>query len=188
MPCGPWDLSEIFAGHGRVAVEIGSGMGEATLAMAHADPETAIIAVEVHDRGVAALARGVTDGCLDNVRIQVGDAVTALAEFVEPESLDEVRIWFPDPWPKSRHHKRRLINSGFVSMVADRLRLDGRLHIATDHADYADVIGEVLGAQTSLEPVLHDGPRPPWRPQTKFERAGAAAGRPSHDFIYAKRY
>lgn len=187
MPAGTWDFGAVFGAHERVAVEIGSGMGEATLAVASADPSTAIVAIEVHDRGVAALARGVTTLGLTNVRIHVGDAVTAVEEQVPLGQLDELRIWFPDPWPKSRHHKRRLISTGFVAMASERLRVGGLLHAATDHSEYAEVIGDVLSSEGSLRPVLHDGPRPSWRPETKFERAGAAAGRPSHDFIYERR-
>jgi tRNA (guanine-N7-)-methyltransferase len=186
MPASPWDFTRIFRKGSRVALEIGSGMGEATMAMATAQPDTALVAIEVHDRGVAALARAVTEAHLDNVRIHVGDAVSALRDCVPSASLDEVRIWFPDPWPKARHHKRRLVNPRFLALVADRLAPGGRVHVATDHAPYAEAIALVLAGGPTLHPELVDGPRPPWRPMTKFEKAGLAAGRRSHDFIYTR--
>lgn len=186
MPLDHWDFQALFPGCSRVALEIGSGMGEATLAMAAAQPHTALVAVEVHDRGVASLARGVTAAGLGNVGIHVGDAVPALHDFVGEASLDEVRIWFPDPWPKARHHKRRLVTPEFMELVATRLTPGGLVHVATDHAGYAEVIDEVLAAHTQLTPELVNGPRPSWRPMTKFEKAGLAAGRPSHEFIYVR--
>lgn len=186
MPAAPWQFATIFPGCTKVAVEIGSGMGEASLAMAAAQPDIALVAIEVHDRGVAALARGATAARVGNVGIHVGDAVPAFTDLIPPNSLDVVRIWFPDPWPKARHHKRRLVTPQFVGLVSTRLAPGGRVHIATDHQDYAEVIGAVLDAAPSLVPELVDGPRPPWRPVTKFERAGLAAGRRSHDFIYVR--
>ena len=186
MPADPWQFEEIFPDCANVAVEIGSGMGEASLAMAAAQPDTALVAIEVHDRGVAALARGATVAGLSNVGIHVGDAVPALTDLIAPASLAEVRIWFPDPWPKARHHKRRLVTPQFADLVASRLALGGRVHVATDHPDYAEVIGAVLDEAPLLEAELVDGPRPSWRPMTKFERAGLAAGRRSHDFIYVR--
>lgn len=183
---GLWEMGSVFSGPTRYVLEIGSGMGEATVAMARAHPDTGIVAVEVHDRGVAALARDATTGGLDNLRIHMGDAVQALLDHVIPGSLDEVRVWFPDPWPKARHHKRRLVNPEFLDLVVTRLTSDGRLHLATDHAEYAGVMAELLAAEPRLMPELVGQPRPTWRPMTKFERAGIAAGRPSHDFIYVR--
>lgn len=181
-----WDFDSVFPDCQRVVFEIGSGMGEATVAMARAQPDTGLIAVEVHDRGVAALTRDATAGELGNLRIHVGDAVQALLDHVTPESLDEVRVWFPDPWPKTRHHKRRLVSPEFLDLVVPRLKPTGRVHLATDHSDYANVMREVLSGEPRLAPELVGHPRPPWRPLTKFERAGMAAGRPSHDFIYVR--
>ena len=183
---GPWDLRNLMPEAERFVVEIGSGMGEATLAMALAQPQTGLIAVEVHDRGVAALARDATATGLTNLRIHVGDAVAALQDLVVPSSIDEVRVWFPDPWPKAKHHKRRLVTAEFLDLVISRLTPGGRIHLATDHAEYADVMAQVLASEPRLVPELLDGPRPSWRPWTKFERAGLAAGRPSHDFIYVR--
>jgi tRNA (guanine-N7-)-methyltransferase len=180
-----WGLDE-FPGCSAWAVEIGSGMGEATLGMARQEPHVGIIAVEVHDRGIAALARGVRAEGLSNVRIHVGDAVNALHERVALHSVDEIRMWFPDPWPKKRHHKRRLITPDFVEMATARLIPGGRLHIATDHPEYADHIAAVLASQRMLDAELVRNPRPDWRPVTKFESTGIEAGRVAHDFIYRR--
>lgn len=186
MPSGPWRFEAIFPGCSRVVLEVGSGMGEASLQMAVAQPDVALIAVEVHDRGVAALTRGAVALGLGNVRIHVGDAVAALAQSVPHSSLDEVRIWFPDPWPKARHHKRRLVRPEFIDLVVTRLAPGGRVHVATDHQQYAEVIGRTLADEPRLQPELVDRPRPDWRPMTKFERAGIAAGRSIHDYIYVR--
>lgn len=183
---GPWDFGAEFPDCQRFVLEIGSGMGEATLDMARKQHHTGLVAVEVHDRGVAALARRTAELDVSNVRIHVGDAVAALNDLVGPASLDEVRVWFPDPWPKSRHHKRRLITAEFLDLVISRLNPTGRVHLATDHADYAEVMAGLLAAESRLSPEIVDSPRPDWRPITKFERAGLAAGRPSHDFVYAR--
>lgn len=181
-----WRRQVVFPHCESMAIEIGSGMGEATLAMAQSDPSTGILAVEVHDRGVAALARGVAKARLDNVRIFEGDAVGAIRTRVPEDSVDEIRIWFPDPWPKKRHHKRRLISTDFVDLITPKLVAGGRLHIATDHAGYADWIAHVLGNQRVLEPEVIRGPRPDWRPMTRFEAAGIRAGRVVSDFIYRR--
>ena len=186
MPDARWDFAEVLPDHHEVVLEIGSGMGEATLAMAGAEPDTAIIAVEVLDRGIAALARGVAAAGFDNVRIHPDDAVSALANLVPANSLSGIRVWFPDPWPKARHHKRRLFQPSAVALMASRLRPGGTLHAATDVDDYAEQMVAVLGAEPTLRPVLLHGPRPTWRPVTKFEAAGAAAGRHSHDFVYVR--
>ena len=187
MPDEPWDLAEWLPGHSNVVLEIGSGMGEATLAMAAAAPDTGIIAVEVLDRGIAALARGIAGAGLTNVRIYPGDAVGALSKLVPASSLAGIRVWFPDPWPKARHHKRRLVQPSAVALMTSRLRIGGTLHTATDVVEYADQMARVLEAEAGLAPVLEWGPRPDWRPLTKFEAAGAAAGRDSYDFVFARR-
>lgn len=185
-PGEQWWRARVFPHCRSMALEIGSGMGEATVSMAKSNPATGIIAVEVHDRGVAALAREVDRNQLDNVRIFEGDAVEALRVKVPDESVDEIRIWFPDPWPKKRHHKRRLITGEFIALVSTKLVRGGRLHIATDHVGYADWIADVLATQNGLEPIVIHGPRPEWRPMTRFEAAGMRAGRAASDFIYER--
>ena len=151
-------------------------MGEATVAMAAADPRQ-LLAVEVHPAGIAALLRRLEAAGLDNVRVVDGDAVEVL-EQLPPASLQEVRIFFPDPWPKSRHAKRRLLQPAFVQLVADRLAPQGFLHLATDVPSYAEHALEVLaGWQVTVE----EGPR--GRPLTGYERRGLAAGRTATDII-----
>lgn len=184
-PDGMWQREHLFPGCREWVLEIGSGMGEATLELARTSPETGIIAAEVHDRGIAALARGLDERALTNVRIFVGDGRDALRDYLAVDSLDGIRVFFPDPWPKSRHHKRRLLSPETVGLMVGRLRPGGLLHVATDHAGYAEVIGQNLEAEPRLRRV-HLGDRPPWRPETKFERAGSQAGRPSIDFCYRR--
>lgn len=187
MPVGDWDFAEIF---GRpdpsVVFEIGSGMGEASVAMAAARPDECLICIDVHDRGIAATVRAANERGLDNLRVLHGDAIGALRAQVPVGSLAGLRAWFPDPWPKTKHHKRRLVTDANVALMVSRLRPGGTLHVATDVPAYADVCAEVLAAAPGLAPVLVRGSRPQWRPLTKFEAAGERAGRPGVDFIYRR--
>ena len=182
----PADLSEVFNPPRRVVLEIGSGMGETTLAMAQADPTTGIVAVDVHTPGIGALLAAAERESLGNVRVCVGDAVE-LMDRLAPGSLAGIRAYFPDPWPKVRHHKRRLVQPAFVRRAAALLAPGGTLHLATDIADYA----EQMLAVCASEPLLDVGagliPRPGWRPVTGYERRGLAAGRASMDLIAARR-
>jgi tRNA (guanine-N7-)-methyltransferase len=182
------DLPAVFGRVAPVVLEIGFGMGEATLAMAVDDPDRDVIAVDVHTPGAGALLRDLDAAGRRNVRVVLGDARDVLREMLGPLSLDEVRVYFPDPWPKTRHHKRRLFTAAFARAVASRLRIGGSLHAATDWAPYAQQMLRVLGA----EPLLvnrHGGcaPRPAWRPVTRFERQGLACGRSIHDVIVHRR-
>src|SRR5690606_19048064 len=140
--------------------------------------------VDVHTPGVGALLRDVAARGLTNVRVTVGDAVPLLRDRIAPASLDEVRVFFPDPWPKTRHHKRRLIQPAFARLVAQRLRPGGRLHVATDWTPYAEQVLDVVRGEPGLVNE-HDGyaPRPPWRPVTRFERQGLARGHTVHDVL-----
>ncbi len=183
---GAWDLQLIFDGR-PVVVEIGSGMGEAAAELALARPDEAVVAVDVHVRGIASLARAADRAQLGNVRVVLGDGLDVLRRCVPPDSLAGIRAWFPDPWPKARHHKRRLFTEANVALMASRLRPGGTLHAATDVAEYAVAIAAVLDSQPLLRPIVRGHPRPQWRPWTKYERAGLAAGRPAADFIYARR-
>jgi tRNA (guanine-N7-)-methyltransferase len=186
MPTHGWVLSDLFpAGH-DVVLEIGSGMGEATLACAAADPGTEIIALEVMDRGVAALTRGVAQTGLANVRICPNDAIRVLRDWVPEGSLTGIRVWFPDPWPKARHRKRRIIQPAAVALMVSRLQVGGTLHTATDVDEYAEQMAAVLGAESGLSPLMVGGPRPTWRPYTKFECLGLDAGREAQDFIFTR--
>ena len=167
-------------------LEIGSGMGEATLAMAAADPGTGIVAVDVHTPGIGALLAGAERARLGNVRVCIGDAVEMM-DRLAAGSRGHPSRFFPDPWPKVRHHKRRLVQPPLVARAADLLAPGGTLHLATDITHYADQMLAVCSA----EPRLDVGPglveRPTWRPQTRFEARGEAAGRGSLDLIATRR-
>ena len=181
-----------WAGHfGRAAptvLEIGFGMGGATAAIAAARPDTNFIGVEVHEPGVGALLKLIDEGSLQNLRIVQHDAVEVLRHMVALRSLAGVHIYFPDPWHKKRHHKRRLIQPGFVSQLVRYLAPGGYLHCATDWEPYAQQMLEVLSA----EPQLHNtnegyAPRPEWRPLTKFEHRGMKLGHGVWDLLFTAR-
>jgi tRNA (guanine-N7-)-methyltransferase len=173
-------------------LEIGFGMGDATAQIAAAHPEWDYLGLEVHEPGVGALLRRIGEAGLNNLRIVAHDAVEVIEHMIEPASLQAVHIYFPDPWPKKRHHKRRLIQPPFVERLASRLRPGGYLHLATDWQPYAQQMLEVLQGCTqwvNSEHALPDGysPRPDWRPQTKFERRGLALGHGVWDLVFHRR-
>ncbi|MEX3517958.1 tRNA (guanosine(46)-N7)-methyltransferase TrmB [Corynebacterium camporealensis] len=146
------DLDEWFGREGaKTIVEIGSGTGTSTAAMAPLEADTNIIAVELYKPGLAKLLGSVVRGGIDNVRLIRGDGIEVLYRMFAPESLDGIRVYFPDPWPKARHHKRRIIQSGTLNLFASRLKKGGVLHVATDHADYAEWIDELLNVEPTLE-------------------------------------
>lgn len=179
---------------GRVAplvVEIGSGMGEATAALAAAAPEVDHLAVEVFEPGLAQLLMRVDQLGLSNLLPLRGDAVELLRTGVPPASLDGVRVYFPDPWPKRPHRKRRLVQPEFVALVAHSLRPGATLHLATDWADYAQQMRAVCSAESLLQNTAVDAPdgwtpRPEWRPLTKFEERAGREGRVVRDLIYRR--
>jgi tRNA (guanine-N7-)-methyltransferase len=168
-------------------LEIGSGMGEATAQMAAADPGRRYLAVEVHTPGVANLLHLIDEGGLTNLRVAAVDAFELLPAGIPVASLDAVHVFFPDPWPKARHHKRRLIVPERVARLRERLRAGGRLHCATDDAGYAQAMRETLDADPGLV-NRHDGfaPRPEHRPLTKFELRAVRDGRPAFDLMYER--
>ncbi|HEX8867486.1 MAG TPA: tRNA (guanosine(46)-N7)-methyltransferase TrmB, partial [Lentzea sp.] len=171
-----------------VLLEIGSGMGETTSQLVAAAPELNYVAVEVYKPGLAQLLlRGEHLGGLDNLRVLRGDAVDLLTSHIAPASLHGVRIFFPDPWPKKKHHKRRLVQPEFVSLLASRLEPGGVLHLATDWENYADQMLEVCSGERLLT-NMYDGwaPRPDWRPVTKFEQRAVNEGRVSHDLMFKR--
>ena len=176
------DLAGLFGRPGPVVLEIGFGMGDATAAMAAADPGRDYLAVEVHTPGVGNLLALVGELGLTNVRVACGDAMQ-LVHRIAPGALDAVHVFFPDPWPKARHHKRRLIQPGNVALLRDRLRPGGVLHCATDWPEYAVVMAGTLDADPGLRRLPE---APHGRPETKFERRGSAAGRPITDLRYAR--
>jgi len=173
------DFQQLFGRCERIVVEIGFGDGTALLDMANAHPTWGYIGVEVYRPGVGNLLRRLADTELSNVRIAVDDAVDVLSRRIPRESLDEVLILFPDPWPKKRHHKRRLVQSSFVDLVVSRLRTGGRLRIATDSGDYAQHIADVVGDEPRFCLVAYADDltsRPNDRPPTKYEQRGTELG------------
>lgn len=177
----------MFGRTAPVVLEIGFGMGETTAAIAAAHPDIDYVGVEMHLPGVGALLRRLDDNRLDNVRVVRADAVDVVARIAR-ESLAGIHVYFPDPWPKKRHHKRRLLQPPFVHELALRIGAGGYLHVATDWAPYADEIIAVL----QNEPLLantSDGfaPRPAWRPLTKFEQRGIARGHGVFDMLFRRR-
>jgi tRNA (guanine-N7-)-methyltransferase len=180
---GHLDLTTTFGRSAPVALEIGFGRGEATLAMAAADPARDVLAVDVHRPGAGGLLGSLEAAGLTNVRVAVTDARTLL-DRVARECLDEVRVFFPDPWPKTRQHKRRLLDPETVRVLARRLRVGGLLHVATDWAPYAEQILAVIAAEPLLQNSC-DGfaPRPPGRPITHYEARGLARGHVVRDIL-----
>lgn len=179
----------MFARKAPVVCEIGFGDGQALLEMARAAPDHDFIGLEVYRPGVGALLLRLKEAGLDNVRVAMTDAVVFLHDHVATRSLQKILIFFPDPWPKKRHHKRRLIQPAFVELAAGRLVSGGTLHCATDWEDYAVQMMEVLSAGGSLENTCGEGeyaPRPAYRPQTKYERRGEGLGHRTWDLIFRK--
>jgi tRNA (guanine-N7-)-methyltransferase len=185
------DLGTLFGNPGLpVVLEIGFGMGETTARMAAADPGTGILAADVHTPGQGNLLRLAERDGLSNVRVANGDAIILLREMIEPAALAGLRVYFPDPWPKKRHRKRRLIQPEFVELAASRLRSGALVHCATDWEPYAEQMLGVLSACPELENTRPDGgfaPRPGFRPVTKFESAGIAKGHVIRDLLFVRR-
>jgi tRNA (guanine-N7-)-methyltransferase len=184
----PLDLAHTFGRRARTILEIGSGMGETTAEIAQAHPEIDYLAIEVHAPGVGALLKRLAERELSNVRIVQHDAVEVVQHMLAPESLEGVHVFFPDPWPKKRHHKRRLIQAPFVHLLAQRVRPGGYVHVATDWEPYAQQILEVLsGEALLLNTAPGFAPRPAHRPLTKFEQRGLSLGHPVFDLVFRRR-
>jgi len=186
---GPADFDALFGRQAPVTLEIGFGMGQSLLEMAAAAPERNFIGIEVHRAGVGKLLHGMQTGGVDNIRVYCHDAVEVLRDCIADASLDTVQIFFPDPWPKKRHHKRRLIQPPFVELLAAKLRPGGLLHLATDWEHYAQQMLEVLEASTGFRNTCADGefaPRPEHRPPTKFERRGERLGHGVWDLVFER--
>ena len=183
----PLDLAALFGRRAPVTLEIGFGDGASLAKQAARHPERDFLGVEVHPPGVGRLLQRIEAAGLSNLRLIRHDAVEVLEHMIAPASLDTVQLFFPDPWPKKRHHKRRLVQPDFVALVASRLRPGGLFHLATDWPPYAEHMLAVLSACPALV-NLHAGyaPRPPWRPQTKFERRGTRLGHPVHDLLFRR--
>ena len=190
LPYGPapLNLDLTFGRKAPRVLEIGFGMGDATAQVAAALPGTDFIAVEVHAPGVGALLKQIGEKDLNNVRVLQHDAVEVMNQMLLPASLAGVHIWFPDPWHKKRHHKRRLMQPGFVAQLVTRIAPGGYLHCATDWEDYAEQMLQVLGAEPALRNTAEAyAPRPEWRPLTKFENRGLKLGHGVWDVVFTRR-
>ncbi|MDT8409714.1 MAG: tRNA (guanosine(46)-N7)-methyltransferase TrmB [Wenzhouxiangellaceae bacterium] len=178
------DLRAQFERNAALVVEIGFGNGEALAWMASNEPHKNFIGIEVHEPGVGRLLRRIDELELDNVRVGMCDAVELLRTQARPGSIDEIRIFFPDPWPKKRHHKRRLIQAAFIELLARVLKPGGRLHLATDWQPYADWMREQLDPQPLFRHDHNPVARPAWRPETHFEKRGLGKGHAISDLLY----
>jgi tRNA (guanine-N7-)-methyltransferase len=185
----PLDFAAAFGRHAPVVLEIGFGMGETTAAIAQAQPQIDFLGVEVHLPGVGALLRQIEARNLANVRIVRHDAVEVVRAMIPDASLAGVHVYFPDPWPKKRHHKRRLLQPAFVHALARRLAPGGYLHVATDWEPYAVDVLATLGAEPLLANTAAGfAPRPAWRPQTKFEARGLRLGHAVFDVLMQRTH
>jgi tRNA (guanine-N7-)-methyltransferase len=185
----PVDFAAVFGRAAPVVVEIGFGMGSATAAIAASARDVDFLGIEVHPPGVGALLQRIDEAGLENVRIVQHDAVEVLESMIAPASLAGVHLFFPDPWHKKRHHKRRLIQAPFVRLLASRLAAGATLHCATDWQPYAEQMLAVLSAEPMLVNSVGEGyaARPPSRPLTKFEQRGLDRGHGVRDLVFRRR-
>lgn len=191
IPNGPpLDLQGLFGNQSPCVFEIGFGMGQSLLEMAQSNPGINFLGVDVHRSGVGALLADIHEAGIDNVRLFCDDAVDVLSHSIPDNSLYRVQIFFPDPWPKRRHHKRRLISETFVRLVASKLVANGRLHLATDWEDYAQSILATLEASPLFRNLagVEGGfsPKPAYRPATKYEQRGQRLGHVVRDIVFEK--
>ena len=194
MPCygipysaRPLDLTQIFGRTAARVLEIGFGMGETTAAIAQAHPQNDYLAIEVHTPGVGSLLKQIGEMNLANIRIIQHDAVEVLRDMLPDNTLDGAHIFFPDPWHKKRHHKRRLIQAPFITLLAQKLKPGGYIHVATDWRDYAEQVLAVLSAEPLLQNTAADyAPRPFHRPLTKFEQRGLRLGHGVWDLVFKR--
>ena len=182
-PAAALDLDRLFGRQAPRVMEIGFGNGDVLVSMAAGYPEQDFLGVEVHEPGVGHCLLGLERAGLTNVRLIREDAIVVLQDWLAPACLDRVNLFFPDPWPKKRHHKRRIVQPTFLALVAARLKPDGLLHMATDWAPYAEHMEEVLAVSADFAPAAGTGDRPP----TKFERRGERLGHEIRDLRYRRR-
>jgi tRNA (guanine-N7-)-methyltransferase len=183
------NLETLFGNDHPVIMEIGFGNGDATWQMALAHPEENYLAVEVHQPGVGHLLLQLEDNGISNARIAREDAVELLRKRIPRGSLAGVRIYFPDPWPKKRHHKRRIIQAPFIELLAEKMQAAGILHMATDWEQYAEHMLEVMHNSRDFENLAPDGtacPKPEWRPATKYEKRGERLGHGVFDLVFKR--
>ena len=182
------DFEQVFGRQAPTILEIGFGMGETTEKIAQLRHEDNFLGVEVFNAGVGAMLKRIHNSGLKNVRIIQHDAVEVVTHMLPEASLDGVHIYFPDPWPKKRHHKRRLIQGPFIQLLASRLKPGGYIHCPTDWENYAEQMLEVLSAEPSLVNTAKGfAPKPAYRPQTKFETRGFRLGHDSWDVLFKKK-
>lgn len=180
--------SELFGRSAELVVEIGFGMGDSLLEMAIADPGRDFIGIEVHTPGVGRLLAGVKEHDLTNLRVYRADAIAVLNQCLPDQSIDRLQLYFPDPWPKKRHHKRRIVQQSFLDLLAVKLKPGASLHIATDWQPYAEYCLALLDQQSRWQNKAGKGQymsRPEFRPETKFERRGTQLGHGVWDLMYA---
>jgi len=183
----PLDLDSLFGRAAPRILEIGFGMGETTAAIAQEHPENDYLGIEVHTPGVGSLLKRIADLRLENLRIIQHDAVEVVEHMIAPAALAGVHVFFPDPWPKKRHHKRRLIQPAFVALLASRMKPGACVHTCTDWEEYAERMLEVLSAEPALRNTASGyANRPEARPETKFERRGLALGHRVWDLVFKK--
>lgn len=179
----------LFGRAAPLVVEIGFGMGRSLVAMAQREPEKNFLGIEVHAPGVGALLMGIEEHALANVRVMRHDAVEVLAQMLPDASIDRLQLYFPDPWHKKRHHKRRIVQAEFLQLVARQLKPGGLFHFATDWQPYAEWTLELLRAEPALHNLSTTGdyvPQPDWRPDTKFEARGERLGHGVWDLLFRR--
>lgn len=183
------NFKQVFANDQPVILEIGFGMGKSLAEMVRENPDKNYIGIEVHRPGVGKLLALVNEQGSDNIRIYEDDAVEVLKSNIPDQSLSGVQIYFPDPWHKKRHNKRRLIQTEFVQLIVQKIKPGALIHLATDWEPYAEQMLEVLSANPAIKNTVVDGdyaPRPDWRPETKFEQRGARLGHGVWDLLFEK--
>ena len=182
------DFDLVFGRRAHRILEIGCGMGETTASIAQKHPQNDYLGIEVHTPGVGSLLKEIATRELGNLRVIQHDAVEVVRDMIAPDSLSGIHIFFPDPWPKKRQQKRRLIQPEFVALLATRMAPNAYLHCATDWEDYAMQMLEVLSAEPKLANMAKDfTPRPPYRPQTKFESRGLKLGHGVWDLVFRRK-
>lgn len=184
IPQGKLDLPALFPDSEKIIMEIGFGMGEATALIGRDYPNDGFLAVEVHFPGVGKLMARIEELGLKNIRIMETDVHPLFEEHLEDQSLDGIHLFFPDPWQKKKHNKRRIINPEFLSLIAPKIKAGGFIHIATDWVPYAEVIEEVFASSAVFEGGVVD--RPKWRPLTRFEGQGITKDHQVTDLRYIK--
>ncbi|MFC7625169.1 tRNA (guanosine(46)-N7)-methyltransferase TrmB [Microlunatus sp. GCM10028923] len=185
----PLDLVKLFGREAPLIIEIGPGMGESLVPMATARPEANVLAFEVYTPSVGSILGKIAEAGIENLRVAETDAAEGLRRLLPPDSIDRLWTFFPDPWPKKKHHKRRLVSRPFADLVASRMKRHGVWRLATDWEDYAGQMREVLDDHPRFVNEFREGWAPRWvqRPMTRFEERGIAAGRHIFDLSYRRR-